>query len=167
MRIGILSDSHGKSKRVRKAVALLTERGMDALVHCGDLCEEDDLALLAAAGVPVYLVAGNMDHPLVDDLRTAAKKLGVHFAADFVAVHLDDGRYLAATHGHLTTLDDLVCGGQFSYVCHGHTHRLRDERFELTRVLNPGALFHPKSSSDQTVMRLDTDTDSVEILVVH
>jgi hypothetical protein len=168
MKIGILSDSHGRGDRVAEAVKRLVERGGEAIVHCGDLTTTDDVRPLGDAGVPAWLVAGNMDRDLESRLFAAARTHGVEYAVDFVALPLGGGEHLAATHGHLANLlEELIRGGQFRYVCHGHTHRLRDERIGDVRVLNPGALWHPKGRSECTCLLLDVDTDDVEELIIE
>ncbi len=171
MRIGILSDTHGKSKQMQHALAVLAGRGVQAVVHCGDIADVRDVGALAGAvagaGVPAYLVAGNMDRHLVASLAATAEKAGVTFAADFVTVPLGDGRYLTATHGHHEELlDELIAGGQYPYVCHGHSHARRDVHIGPTRVINPGALFHPRDRHGESVCLLDTQTDTVEFIKI-
>lgn len=161
MRIGIVSDSHGKTKRLRRAVQLLAHEGIDALLHCGDICTEADIDILTEAHVPVYAVAGNMDTH-ADQLAAEADREGVTFAWEVVEIPLGDGEYLVATHGHdEAVLSELIHGEQFPYVCHGHTHRMRNERIGPVRVINPGAIHHPKHPSHPTVVLLDTATDRV------
>jgi len=71
---------------------------------------------------------------------------------------------VAATHGHdPRLLGELIADCQFPYVCHGHTHRLRDERVGDVRIINPGALHRAKM---HTVAVLDTDTDVLEHVLV-
>ena len=162
MKIGIVSDSHGKAGPLRAAAAILVERGAEALVHCGDAGSLECVEALAAAGVPAYLVAGNMDRHFAH-LSAAAAACGVTCQLDKIEVPLGDGRSLAATHGHIDTLlNELVLSERFAYICHGHTHRFRDDRFGPTRVLCPGALNHPKAPRHPTVLLLDTESDSVE-----
>ena len=174
MKIGIVSDSHGKSKRLARGIDVLTDASAEVIVHCGDIENIDGIKLLGTSGLPSYLAAGNMDVSRFGRLQTEAESCGVIFAADFVAVPLDDGdgdkykKYLAATHGKdEQLLDELVLGGQYRYVCHGHTHRMSDERAGSTRVLNPGALYNPRGGGGQTVMLLDTETDTVKIISVE
>ena len=177
MRIGILSDSHGKSKRLARGIDLLIDASAEAIVHCGDIENVEGIQLLGDSHLPSYLAAGNMDVSRFGRLQTAADSCGVIFAADFVAVPLDDGdgdgdsmvrKYLAATHGKdEQLLDELIRGEQYPYVCHGHTHRTSDQRINSTRVLNPGALYHPRGGTGRTVMLLDTDTDTVKIITVE
>jgi hypothetical protein len=163
MRIGIVSDTHGEAGRLRKAMAVFELRGVQAIVHCGDVGSGRCLRLLAEAPCSVYVVAGNMDRH-VDELAALAQQHGVQFSWEVVEVPLGDGRTLVATHGHdERILGELVRDRQFPYVCHGHTHRRRDERIEGVRVINPGALRHARI---HTVAVLDTDADTVEHVLV-
>ena len=158
MRIGLLSDTHGRTGRLRKALEALAAHDPHALVHCGDIGSADCVELLASAGVPSYLTLGNMDRDAAG-LFEAAETVGMTASHDRVEVPLGDGRYLAATHGHHEALlNELVAGEQFPYVCHGHSHRIRDERIGGVRVINPGALHHPRAGAPSVAI-LDTDTD--------
>jgi uncharacterized protein len=167
MIVGICSDSHGHAHRLAAVMDRFTRAGCEAVVHCGDLCEPEDIELLAAGGAAVYLAAGNMDRNFIDELAVAAEQLGVTFAADFVTVDIGSGKHLAATHGHrLELLEELIAGEQFAYVCHGHTHRTRDDCHGPTRILNPGALYNPKSGPLPTALLLDTAEDQLSWLAL-
>ena len=159
MKIGIVSDSHGKADRLGRAVETLIARGAEAVVHCGDIGGEECIDVLGGAGVAAYAVAGNMDRRL-DALAARARQTGVHFSLDTVLVDLGDGSHLAATHGNdAAALRQLLADGRLRYLCHGHTHTPRDERSGSVRVINPGALYHARPL---TVALLDTDTDTLE-----
>lgn len=167
MRIGIVSDTHGKSKRLAAALDLLARRGAEIVIHCGDILEPDDVARLGRFPGRAYLTFGNMDRHALEKLSEAARRATMTCAADFLTVPLGDGRHLAATHGNLETLlEELIRGGQYAYVCHGHTHQQRDERFGPTRVLNPGALYHPREGKEPSVCLLDVPTDTADFLNV-
>jgi len=167
MKIGLLSDSHGHTKRLRAAVEALVDLGAEAIVHCGDILGADDVKVLGDPGVPAYLVCGNMDRR-PRRLAGAASECGVAFSRRFVAVPLGNGRYLAALHGDDTTLlDELVAGGQFPYVCRGHTHRAADERHGNVRVICPGALRHPKHPGRPSAAVLDTAEDALTFIKVR
>ena len=145
---------------------VLVGLGAEAVVHCGDVGSAECVEVLGAAGVPAYLVLGNMDRRQTK-LAAAARKCGVALEREVVEVPIGDGRHLAATHGHdEQVLAELVIGGQFPYVCHGHTHRIRDDRFAGTRVINPGALRHPKDPKHPAAAILDTEADTVEHVLV-
>lgn len=165
MRIGILSDSHGQTALLATAVAALADRGAQAIVHCGDLGSPECLAALAYKGVSSHAVAGNMDSHQLRELVSSARQAGVEFSTELVAVEIGGGRHLAATHGHdEVLLDELIVGQQFPYICHGHTHRVRDDRYRGVRVINPGALHHCRRPPHPTIALLDTDTDALTVL---
>lgn len=167
MIVGICSDSHGHSHRLSAVMDHFGRAEVEAIVHCGDLCEPDDIELLSAGPAAVYLAAGNMDRNVIEELTAAADRLGVTFAADFITVDLGSGKHLAVTHGHrLELLEELVAGGQFAYVCHGHSHRTRDDRIGPTRILNPGALYNPKSGPLPTALLLDIAADRLNWLAL-
>lgn len=162
MKIGIVSDSHGKADRLQHAIDIFTSHNVDAIVHCGDIGSTDCVRALGSTGKPAYAVPGNTDHH-AELLERQANACGVVFSWKTVEVPLGDGAYLVATHGHGDHhLDELIAGGQFPYVCHVHTHRIRDERIGKTRVINPGALHHNRDPHHPTAAILDTDTDTLQ-----
>jgi len=164
MKIGLVSDSHGKNKRLRRALAMLMERRVEAVVHCGDICKGKSVETLGAADVETYLVAGNMDRN-VEALARAAERCGVRFCPICVEVPIGDGEHLIATHGdNQRLLDELAAGGQFRYICHGHTHRRRDERFGAVRVICPGSLYRPKAPPCRGGAVLETDSDTLQFI---
>ncbi|MDP7163525.1 MAG: YfcE family phosphodiesterase [Phycisphaerae bacterium] len=164
MRIGLLSDSHGRTGLLRAAMAALATHDVEVLVHCGDIHSPGDVEVLGAAGTPAYLVAGNSDHQ-VDRLAEAAERCGVHFSPLLIDVPLRNEQYLAALHGHdLRLLKALVAAHRFPYICHGHTHRTSDDRHGKVRVICPGALHHPRRSKHPTAAVLDTHQDTVTFI---
>ncbi|MFP4104468.1 MAG: metallophosphoesterase family protein [Phycisphaerae bacterium] len=164
MKIGLLSDSHGKTDRVREAAAMLVSRGAEHLVHCGDINSIECVHALAQTRVPCHIVAGNTDRH-VQTMVSIASMEAVEFDWEVVEVPLGDGEHLVATHGHdQTLLNELVLGGQFPYVCHGHTHKQKDERIRGVHVINPGALYRARR---HTVALLDTESDTVEFIEVE
>jgi len=166
MKIGIVSDSHGSASRLKAALEALVGLGAEMVVHCGDVGSAECVQVLGRAPVPAHLVLGNMDRHGAK-LAAAAKACGVQLGWEVIEVAIGDGRHLVATHGHdENVLAELVMGEQFPYVCHGHTHRMRDERLAGTRVINPGALRHSRDSKLPTAAILDTDADTVEHITV-
>ena len=166
MLIGLLSDSHANASRLGNAVSLLVQQGAEAVVHCGDIVAVDQVSILAGPGLPAYLVAGNMDRPTAKFAKEAGR-CGVNFATDFLEAPLGEGEYLIVLHGdNEQLLCELIEGGQFPYICHGHTHRTSDKTYGLVRVICPGALTHPRSPKYPTVAILDTDSDTVKFIKV-
>ena len=167
MKAGIVSDSHGHVEPLSRAIELLAARGAEAIVHCGDLGSVASLAPLADAPVHAYAVGGNTDGPCLAGLMHAAAAAGVTFSPQTVEVPLGDGRLLVAVHGHNEPLlEELVLGGQFPYVIHGHTHRCADQTFGSVRVICPGSLAHPRGPKYPTVAILDTESDTLRFIEV-
>lgn len=167
MKIGIVSDSHSKRDRLQTALEMLRLRGCEAVVHCGDIGSSDCMRLLGESPMAAFAVAGNMDRHLFE-LDLTAREAGVTFHPATTEVPLGEGRFLVATHGHYQdVLDSLIAGEQFSYVCHGHTHRQRDEKIGQVRVINPGALKQPRQPRYASCALLDTEADTVEFLSVE
>jgi len=159
MKIGIVSDSHGNAPALRWAVDELLRRGATVIVHCGDLGSGECLDVLGAAAADAYAVAGNMDFS-PRSLEDHAGQCGVRFGRDSVVVLLDQGRYLAVTHGNKPQiLQGLIDSGDYPYVCCGHTHEPADQRVGGVRVINPGAL---DRSGRPSAALLDTAADTVE-----
>jgi len=164
MKIGIVSDTHGKAARLENALDVFEKRQVDAVVHCGDIGSVECLEVLASSKAPVYAVSGNIDRD-TPTLEQAAKEMGIHFSWEVIELPVDGQRHLAATHGHdRNILRELVAEGQFAYVCHGHTHRFENKLIGEVRVINPGALYH---TWPHTVAVLDSETDTVEQITIH
>lgn len=159
MRIGILSDSHGRTAITARAVATLRERGAELLLHLGDIETHDVLDELA--GHPVRLVFGNCD---TDEADLAGYARHLDLTVDHPVGHLViDERRIVFTHGHLEKPMQQALRDGVDYLLHGHTHEVRDERAGRTRIINPGALFR---ASRYTVALLDPSRDSLDIIEV-
>ena len=167
MKVGIVSDSHGKKLRLACALDILAQHEAEIIVHCGDILSERCVEQLGACGRAAYLVAGNMDRSHLREIQKTSAREGVHFAQDFIPVPIGEDQHMAATHGHFESLlEELIHSGRFRYVCYGHTHQLRDEIFHQTRILNPGTLNDLRGAINYTILLLDTETDTVEVITV-
>jgi putative phosphoesterase len=66
MKIGILSDTHKKEKKAKKAIEFLVKNGVQYLIHAGDIVKLEVLDMLEETGLPYKAVLGNNDYHLVD-----------------------------------------------------------------------------------------------------
>src|SRR5687768_12828382 len=166
VRLGILSDTHGRADACRIAVRTLLDMGAQALAHCGDVGEEPVLDELA--GHPVWFVWGNND---LDRPRLA------QYAADLGLVCLGNlgrfqlgGKTFALTHGDnagiIAAIRAAASRGEPAgesaapddYLLTGHTHVPHDRRFGGLRWINPGALYR---AQPRTVALLDVSADEL------
>ena len=161
MIIGILSDSHGQTRRTAAALRALRSLGAAELVHCGDICGDGVLALLAEHRV--HFVWGNMD--FVDaSVERYCRTLGLSPPVG-VPLSLElDGTTVAVFHGHERPFSHLrralheqdmaqirTVVGDARYVLYGHTHQAADERIGGLRLINPGALHRARVYSVATL----------------
>jgi putative phosphoesterase len=143
--VGLLSDSHGNDHRTTAAVRLLCDRGVEMLIHLGDVGSEavlDAMVVAQDAGgqlVPqVHVVFGNTDHDHIALGRYAVSiGIKVHHPMGRLEV---EGKTIAFTHGDRQNLMDQALADEVDYLCHGHTHECRFDKVDQTRVINPGAL---------------------------
>lgn len=162
MKIGIVSDTHNAQKNTESALAVLRERGISTVIHCGDITTPDIVHLFA--GFEAAFVFGNMDSDrtvLID----AARRIGVMPPRMSQEIEIA-GRLIAACHGNdHSLLFRLMMSGKYSYVCHGHTHERRNEfrGAYSVRLINPGALGGSRPQT-RSICILDVIQDDVEFV---
>jgi putative phosphoesterase len=64
IKIGIFSDSHRKTKLTKEAVDNLLLKGIQYIIHAGDLEVKENLDILKNTNLPYICVFGNNDHKL-------------------------------------------------------------------------------------------------------
>jgi uncharacterized protein len=159
MLLGILSDTHNRSDRTARAIKLLTEAGVEALIHCGDICEPGILSLLV--GTPTWFVLGNNDYE--PELQSAAKLLPEMTYVGKGGILTLAKKKLAVTHGHLHRVTKELLSQQPDYLFSGHTHVAAHEIIRGVTCINPGALHR---AAEYSVAVLDLVTGDVKHLPV-
>ncbi len=160
MKIGIMSDNHGRLRPVRRALDLLQAAGEDGIIHCGDSGGLDTLELLA--GRRGWFVWGNTDFP-EPTWRAEVEALDLPWPNGPLRLTLA-GKQIAVFHGHEPAFTEMLEKATgCDYLIHGHTHRACDHRHVDMRIINPGALHRV---SVKTVALLDLNTDTVEFIEV-
>jgi putative phosphoesterase len=158
MLVGVVSDTHDNLGLARSAINLFDDRGVDAVVHCGDVIAPFT-AVVFDRGVEFYAVRGNNDGEwaLSDAVGAFGTYLGEMGELDL------GGAAFAVYHGTAEpVVDALLASGKYDYVCRGHTHeRVIEERGGTIHV-NPGGL--PIDGADDAfhVATIDTETGAVD-----
>lgn len=163
MRIGLLADTHSDQSRLRRAVTQMRLYDVTTVLHAGDVEDAPTLRLLQ--GFDVWVARGNMDR--ATGLARVARDL--FGPGRFRTLHKLSlgGRALVLVHNVDTAaVQDLIGSGDYDYVIHGHTHRRRDERVGDTRVINPGALSHPRGFHPPGFAILDLATGDLSWIVL-
>ncbi len=125
MKIGILSDTHTKSGRARRALDHLLDEGAEFIIHAGDIVKPEHLEELERCGRRYVAVYGNND---------------AHLHAFHNRYHLvQEPHYfkLAQTRFKLMHLP-FYMSPDTEVVLFGHTHTFECDFKNGTLYLNPG-----------------------------
>lgn len=164
MRIGIVSDTHDNQSNLKHALEALRPKGIEALVHCGDMTNPETALLLVEYRI-IY-VYGNVDAASGEIRRTLQYYDAQNFSGPIFSGTLG-GSKVAVLHGHQPGLvDDLAQSGKFRFILHGHTHLRRCDQVGDTWVINPGALGGANRQS-RSCCTLDLTTGAVEFMEIH
>jgi putative phosphoesterase len=161
MRIGILSDTHGRRQTAETALRLLRERGIHVVVHCGDIDDAETVRLFQ--GFTTHFVYGNCDFDRAElEQAVVAIRGTMHGAWGQLEL---EGVKIAFMHGDDKKLmNDVEQSGQFDFLFYGHTHHAAEHRTGPTRVINPGALHRARP---KTFVVLDLASRQVETVTVE
>lgn len=158
-KILIVSDSHGKTEYLRKAIANMAGT-MDRMIHLGDsLCSLE--AMVDLAGCPVDMVRGNCDSMLHKLPGSKLVALGPHTAL--------------LTHGHqyggkwgIESMKEAARENNAGIVMFGHTHEPVIEPYGDVVVINPGSISQPRQEGHRptyVVMNIEEDGRTDYVLV--
>lgn len=149
MRVLIISDSHGKSLYLEKAILRVSP--MDCIIHLGDI-EGDEDYLRDISPCPVYMVAGNNDF----------------FSREPKEDIIQLGKYrILLTHGHKYNIygsaEGLKTIGKqrgVDIVMYGHTHVPNVDQTDDVWLINPGSISLPRQKGRRPsyiLMELDAN----------
>src|SRR5262245_27021398 len=161
MKIGVVSDTHGRLEITQKAIHLYRECGADLILHCGDIDCAKTVRLFTP--IPSHFVFGNWDlRPT--RLKSAIAEIGGVWHDEIGRLDVA-GKRLAWVHGHVRgQRQRLETSGDFDFLFYGHSHKHEVHRAGRTMVINPGALHRAKK---KTVVLVDLTTAEWETLVVN
>ncbi len=156
MKVGLLSDTHGRTDLVESVTDVFRNLELSAIVHTGDVTRVSHVQPILDLGLTVHLVYGNCDFNH-NSFRQAAEStpLTLHGRSGLLNT---DGLQVGITHGHHKAVLDQLADSRPDYIVHGHTHVRRDEQKNGIRYINPGSVQPPNSSwatLDLSTGRLD------------
>ena len=157
MLIGILSDSHGRHRLVRRARTLFDCVGVRHVIHCGDVGGMKVFEELV--GRPLTFVWGNTDYA-DDGLITFLTAAGIRIPTEIPTTLDLAGKRFAVFHGFEPGFQTAADTLDVDYILHGHTHVVRDEMVNGKRIINPGAVHRAHRA---TVATLDPITGDLTI----
>lgn len=160
MRIAVISDTHSRTVSVQAALAIMAERGVELILHCGDI---QDAAAVRLFPAHTHFVFGNTDYDR-EGIARAIADIGATLHGAWGQLELE-GQSLAFVHGDdRELLHELEHADAFDFLFHGHTHIAREHRTGKTRVINPGAL---QRVAVRTFLLLDLPSGATERVIVE
>jgi uncharacterized protein len=163
MLLGLLSDTHNSVSNLQIALHEFRMAGVQTVLHCGDLTDLE--TALQLVEFQVICTFGNGDWNAIEILRSLKSFNPLNFGGLIYEGEVG-GVKIAATHGHLEDrVNQLAQSGEYAYVFHGHNHRRQDERQQITRVINPGALGGRKVEARSFAI-LDLDSGKLQFHIL-
>lgn len=155
MKVGIVSDTHDKISNWEKALLWMRGRGVEKVIHCGDVSRPGTLRQgKEILDVPFFVSLGNADLPCKewgDGVFDEVGEMGV-------------GKHRVAFVHRKRLALKLARGGGYSIVFHGHTHRPGMRSVNGVQVVCPGNLAGFRY--DPTFAFWDTDDNSFELKIL-
>ena len=125
MKIGILSDSHTKTKLHKDAIEHLLSLEVEYLLHAGDIMLEEHLQMLVDTDLPYACVYGNNDTSLISlDKQYNIFQEPHYFKIEDLKIKMMHMPYFMAADA------DMVVSG--------HTHMFEASLSNKTLFINPG-----------------------------
>jgi len=166
MKLAVISDTHDHRDNILKAVSIMNERNVDALIHCGDYVAPFVKRWFDGLNGKIkenfYGVFGNNDGEklfLKQNLGQICNLVGFEIIKEF------DGKKIFAAHMPTPeTIEALANSGKFNIVLSGHTHSIVNEKYDNgVLVVNPGEACGYLSDK-ATFAIIDTEKMEAEII---
>ena len=161
MLIGILSDTHNNVRRTLKALDVFKERGVEMILHVGDITSVDMLPLFS--GFNAKFVLGNEDKEQ-EELNNESLRLGFGSIERQLVFEIDGVKLIMFHGSDVPFFRECVASGEYNYIIKGHTHFFENYISNKSRIINPGSLHR---AYEFTVAILNTETDNVEMIVIE
>ncbi|RMG00624.1 MAG: metallophosphoesterase [Nitrospirae bacterium] len=152
MKLGIISDTHDNMDRVKQAISIFNDEGVDMVLHAGDITSPFALIPFNEELRADYKgIFGNND----GDRLLITQRSGGRITPQPLKTELD-GRKVVVIHEPYL-LKEITASGMYDLVIYGHTHRAEIKREGKTLIINPGEAGHWLYGK-ATIAILETDT---------
>jgi len=161
MLIGIIADTHDNLGAIDAAIEIFDERGVELVVHAGDLISPFAAAKFAGYGSLFKTVFGNNDgerRGLIKTIQAFGGEID-----DFIEFDVDNRKF-AVYHGTVAgVLNSIVESDKYDVVACGHSHSPEIKSVGKTLFINPGEACGYLSGR-KTLVILDTARMDAETL---
>ncbi len=168
MKIGIISDTHDQTLRVKKAVKIFNKEMVGMVIHCGDIVAPFTLQFYKELKCPIKFLFGNNTGDVRLHLTYAKNWLQNYEFGTFFSIETE-GKRIAAYHGDNKEITKaLIKCGDYDCVFSGHDHISRIEKTGKVLHVNPGTLTdkHKEGMNPPSIAVYDSATHTARIIEV-
>ncbi len=170
MKIAVISDTHDHMNNIIEAVSIINERNVNAVIHCGDYVAPFVKKWFDKLNDPIkkrfFGVFGNNDgeHLFLKQYLGQICQLAQN--GHELILELGGKRIFVSHMPKQKTIEALANSGKFDIILSGHTHVLKNKKYENgVLVVNPGELCGYLTGKS-TFAIIDTEKMESEIIEV-
>ena len=170
MKIAVISDTHDHMNNILEAVSIINERNIDAVIHCGDyvapFVKKWFDKLNDSIKKNFFGVFGNNDGERLFLKQNLGQICQLAQNGHELILELGGKRIFVSHMPEQKTIEALAHSGKFDIILSGHTHAMRNEKYENgVLVVNPGELCGYLTGKS-TFAIIDTDKMESEMIEV-
>ncbi len=168
MKIAVISDSHDHKNNILKAVSIINERNVDALIHCGDyvapFVRRWFNELKDSVKKNFFGVFGNNDGEILFLKENLGQICEFPQNGKELILELGGKRIFISHMPREQTIEALGKSGVFDIILTGHTHIISNKKLNNgTLIVNPGEVCGYLTGK-ATFAILDTERMESEII---
>lgn len=143
MKICIVSDSHDNRRLLALAVEDAKARGVEAILHCGDVVAPTTLRSILKFALPVHVIHGNNTGDLYNMHALSQEERIIQYHGQDAGIELGGRRIFMVHYPHYARA--MATTGEWDIVCCGHDHTAEIQEIDnvkggRTLYLNPGTV---------------------------
>ena len=136
MLVGVVSDTHNNIKNIKKIIYLFNDEQVDLVIHTGDISKASTLEIFSNLNSPLVGVFGNNDR-IEEGLKEVCEEYNFNFQEPPLSLTLENKK-IAVFHEPDLIKDYIKEHKDIDLILHGHTHRYKEEKIDITVYFNPG-----------------------------
>jgi len=170
MLLAVVSDSHDNRENILKAVSIINDKGVDALIHCGDYIAPFVKLWFDKLNESIkknfYGVFGNNDGERLHMTKILGQICKFAQNGNELIIELGGKRIFVSHMPKQETIEALANSKKFDIILSGHTHIVVNKRYDNgVLVVNPGELCGYLTDKP-TFAIVNTETLEAEIIEI-
>ena len=165
--IAVISDSHDHRDNILKAVSIINEKNVEALIHCGDFISPFAKKWFDKLNDSIknqfFGVFGNNDGERLYLTEVLGQICVFPQNGNEHIIELGGKRIYVSHMPKKETIDAVANSGMFDIILSGHTHLMDNRKHKDVLILNPGELCGYLTDKP-TFAIIDTETMEAEII---